>query len=332
MANSDHIEILKKGRVAISEWQEANPNTKLDLRGADLRRIDLVRSTLENADFSGANLEWADFRWADLMNVNFSDAILSRADFHKADMQKSVLKMAVLFHTNLEDSNLRGAKLDNALFGHTRILNSDLAGSTGLFSIKHKSPSTLDKETIQKSGPLPKVFLQGCGVNENAINSILQESSNSQPIDLHQQGEYYSVFISFSSIDIDFAQKLHLDLQECGVRCWFAPEDMKIGDEILENLHEEIRTHEKLLLVLSSSSVNSSWVKDEVNKGFSEERDRQRPIIFPISLDDAVMTTEKTWAQKIRDNRHIGNFREWKNTEAYKISFKRLLRDLKNTV
>jgi hypothetical protein len=46
-----------------------------------------------------------------------------------------------------------------------------------------------------------------------------------------QPFQYYSCFISYSSRDEALAQRLHADLQVDGVRCWFAPEDLKIGDE-----------------------------------------------------------------------------------------------------
>ena len=36
----------------------------------------------------------------------------------------------------------------------------------------------------------------------------------------------------YSSQDQAFAERLHADLQSKGVHCWFAPEDMKIGDKI----------------------------------------------------------------------------------------------------
>jgi len=308
VANEDHIKILLGGPKVIGKWQDSNPGEILDLRKANLRRIDLVHASLPKADFSGAFLEWADFRWADLMGVDFSEANLSRADFHKADMQETILKGSILHHTNLEDANLRSAQFDRARFGHTRILNSDLAGATGLFNAIHGGPSTLDSETIQKSGPLPVMFLRGCGVNDSAIQSVIEESSRNLAIDLQQTGQYYSVFISYASKNTEFVDRLYTDLQDNGVRCWYAPEDMIIGGKILDSLYEGIRTHEKLLLVLSEDSVRSNWVEDEVNKAFAEERERGEPVLFPIRLDDAVMSTSQAWAQKIRDDRHIGDF------------------------
>ena len=43
----------------------------------------------------------------------------------------------------------------------------------------------------------------------------------------------------------------------------------------------------------------------------------------------AVMETNTAWAGEIRRTRHIGDFRDWKNHDAYAKAFDRLLRDLK---
>lgn len=103
---------------------------------------------------------------------------------------------------------------------------------------------------------------------------------------------------------------------------------MRIGDRILDTIYKAIRDREKLLLILSTSSVNSEWVRDEVEKAFAEERDRGEPVVFPIRTDDAVMETDMPWAEKIRQGRHIGDFNNWNDPIAYEESFKRLLRDL----
>jgi hypothetical protein len=52
-------------------------------------------------------------------------------------------------------------------------------------------------------------------------------------------------------------------------------------------------------------------------------------MLFPIRLDDAVMSTKQAWAADIRRMRHIGDFKGWKNRGAYKEAFGRLLRDLR---
>jgi hypothetical protein len=88
--------------------------------------------------------------------------------------------------------------------------------------------------------------------------------------------------------------------------------------------------HDKLLIILSSNSIQSAWVVTEVEGAFEREhREKDRVVLFPIRLDDAVMQTNQAWAADIRRRRHIGDFSEWTNHVSYKKAFTRLLRDLK---
>jgi hypothetical protein len=95
-------------------------------------------------------------------------------------------------------------------------------------------------------------------------------------------------------------------------------------------IDEAIRIHDKLLLVLSENSVTSAWVEKEVETAFERERRQDnKPVLFPIRLDNAVMRTDQAWAADIRRTRHIGDFVRWKDHDAYQQAFQRLLRDLK---
>ena len=98
---------------------------------------------------------------------------------------------------------------------------------------------------------------------------------------------------------------------------------MMVGD------HEAIRSGDKLLLVLSEHAIASDWVEDEVTKAFAEERRRGQLVLFPVRLDDTVFDTSEAWAGKLRDNRNIGDFRRWKEHDAYQKALDRLLRDLR---
>ena len=162
--------------------------------------------------------------------------------------------------------------------------------------------------------------MRGCGVPDAMIAYI--GSLVGKAI------EYYSCFISYSSKDQECAERLHADLQAKGVRCWFAPEDLKIGDKFRTRIDEAIRYYDKLLLVLSEHSVNSKWVEKEVETAFDKETP-DHTVLFPIRLDDAVMKTDRAWAADIRRTRHIGDFCCWKDHDAYQKAFERLLRDLK---
>lgn len=41
------------------------------------------------------------------------------------------------------------------------------------------------------------------------------------------------------------------------------------------------------------------------------------------------MDTDKAWASRLRRSRHIGDFTNWKDHDAYQKAFDRLIRNLK---
>jgi len=296
MANEEHLKILRQGVEDWNQWRKENSDIRPDLRG-----VNLSGARLSGADLSGANLMRADLSGADLSGAN-----LSRAD---------------LFGANLSRADLSGANVEGAIAEWTVFGDVDLSVVKGLDTVIHVAPSTVGIDTIYESrGKIPEVFLRGCGVPDEFIAQIAPLFI--KPI------QFYSCFISYSSKDQDLAERLHNDLQAKGVRCWFAPEDLKIGDKFRTRIDEAIRYHDKLLLVLSEHSVNSKWVEKEVETAFDKETP-DHTVLFPIRLDDAVMKTDRAWAADIRRTRQIGDFANWKDHDAYQKAFERLLRDLK---
>ncbi|MGZ3612239.1 MAG: toll/interleukin-1 receptor domain-containing protein [Ktedonobacteraceae bacterium] len=138
--------------------------------------------------------------------------------------------------------------------------------------------------------------------------------------------------MSYSSKDQAFAERLYADLRSKGVRCWFAPEDLKWGEHIRTGIDEAIRLHDKLLLVLSKSSVASGWVEREAKSALAKERKEKRTVLFPVRVDRAVFESPFDWATEIRHERNIGDFTRWKNPDDNEKAFSRLLHDLKAEV
>ena len=141
--------------------------------------------------------------------------------------------------------------------------------------------------------------------------------------------QYHSCFISYSSKDELFAKRLRADLQDRGVRCWFAPHDMKIGARIRQTIDQAIHQQEKVLLLLSHHSINSAWVEDEVEAVLEQERREPREMLLPIRLDNAIIETGQAWAARLRRQVNIGDFTKWTDSQVYQQAFERLLRDLK---
>jgi len=232
MANPEHLKILEEGVEVWNKWRRTNPSVLPDLseaqlRGMSLRECDLSDADLTGANLSGSNLTGARFSGARLFNTTPSFTELADADFTEARM------------------------------GFTHLGANDLTGVRGLAAVHHIAPSRIDLETVFRSrGRIPEAFLRGIGLPDGFIlyvRSLVEESV-----------QFFSCFISYSSRDRQFAQRLHNDLQSSGVRCWFAPEDLKGGDKLSSQIDEAIHLHDKLLLVLSGNSTKSEWVSTEI--------------------------------------------------------------------
>ncbi len=338
MADQAQVKFLReKGVARWNEWRENSPKVLIDLSNAnfmtrDLSGVNLKDAELSGTAFGGARLNGADLRGAILVGTRFQPIGF-------ASPTKLSSRHAVTTFTYLTAANLSGARLTWVDFSYADLREADFSNCTmvgatfgnvdlsrchGLASIKHSGPSLIGIDTIYKSGGIiPEAFLYGAGVPEPFIANMKSLVAAMSPI------EFYSCFISYSSKDQEFAERLHADLRSKNVRCWFAPENLKIGDRLRPSFDEAIRVHDKLMVLLSESSVRSEWVEKEVETAFEKEQREKRTVLFPIRLDDAVMETDEAWAADIRRTRHIGDFRDWKNHDAYKKALERLLRDLK---
>jgi hypothetical protein len=333
MVNPEHLAKLKEGVEAWNQWRQENPAVDPDLSGAslsgaDLWRADLYGANLKGASLGGVNLVETRLSGADLSGADLDGADLAAADLYKADLRSAMLT-ANFLSANLDYALLSQADLAGAWFGYTTFADTDLSDVKGLDAVVHQGPSCIGIDTIYKSkGKIPHIFLRGCGVPENFIEYMASLVGTGI--------EFYSLFISYSTKDQEFPERIHTDLQAKGVRCWFAPHDMLSGKKVYEQIDEAIRVHDKLLLILSPDRMESEWVKTEISKARKREIKEGKRVLFPIRL--CSFETLRDWecfdsdagkdsAIEIREY-FIPDFSNWKDHDAYKLAFDRLLRDL----
>jgi uncharacterized protein YjbI with pentapeptide repeats len=289
------------------------------LTRTNLNRANLYKSNLNWSHFYRANLSWSRFQRASLLGTGLSESDLSGADLSGANLRMAGFGGVQLLGTIFREADLTGASMGGAIFGDV-----DLSTVKGLETVEHYRPSIIGIDTIIASqGKIPEIFLRKAGVPPSIIEQIPALVGSLKPID------FYSCFISYSSKDQSFAERLYADLLSKGVRCWFAPEDLKIGDKFWHRIDESIRLYDKLLVVLSEYSVESEWVEREVIAALEKEQQHKKLVLFPIALDEAFKHNIAPWAADLRRQRHIGDFTRWKQHEAYQKAFDRLVRDLK---
>lgn len=349
MPNPDHLDLPRQGVQVWNHWRREEPKTVPDLSdaalggwwlgGANLADVDLKRADLRGADFletelyaalldsavlaeavfNKTNLRWAHLDDAVLTRASFLEARLHQTSLVRADFSSALIVGTSFWQPTLNETNLSDAELDRCTFAA-----ADLSKVIGLETVQHTGPSTVGIDTIYLSkGNIPETFLRGAGVPDDFITYV--RSLAAHPI------EFDSCFISYSTKDDDFAHGLHAGLQQANVRCWFAPEDLKIGDKFRTRIDESIRLYDKLMVILTEHSIASPWVEEEVEAALEKERKSGKAVLFPIRLDDAVMETDQAWASGLRRTRHIGDFRNWKDHDAFKKAFEQLLRDLKTS-
>jgi uncharacterized protein YjbI with pentapeptide repeats len=151
MANEEQLALLKAGVDGWNAWREEEPDTKIDLRGAnfthanlysieklngvnlrgaDLSYAKLTEAKLWGADLSDANLMRADLIRASLIEASLSKANLSHADLWEADLRRADLSEANLREVRLSDANLSHANLRRADLTFTKFNRTNLRGAT----------------------------------------------------------------------------------------------------------------------------------------------------------------------------------------------------------
>lgn len=90
------------------------------------------------------------------------------------------------------------------------------------------------------------------------------------------------VFISYSSADSGFAEKLAKNLENNGLDVWFDKWEIRIGDSIIEKISQGLNQNDYLVVVLSPNSVLSPWVNKELNICMMREIKERNVVVLPI--------------------------------------------------
>lgn len=322
MANKEHLKILKRGIGVWNKWRERNPEINPDLSDVVLSGQAHRNETKKVMGYIGESYIGANF---------------SRTDLSGSDLTYAYLNGADLKHANLEFSNLDSAYLDeadltSAQIGWTTFVDNDLSNTIGLDTVKHSGPSSIGIDTLYMSdGKIPETFLRGAGIPDEFITFMPSLAGATQAV------QFYSCFISYSTKDEEFARRLYSRMRDEHLRVWFAPEDIKGGEKLFEQIERAIQFYDRLLLVLSEHSMQSEWVMTEIRNARRVETEEKRRKLFPIRLMDfeAIRKwkcfdaeTGKDLAVEVREY-FIPDFSNWKDHDAFEFAFKRLLRDLK---
>jgi uncharacterized protein YjbI with pentapeptide repeats len=349
MASNRIVRAARAGTIALRAWQSTHGEL-LDLSGADL---------------TGCDLRWMNFAGASLEGVNFQNGLLTGAYFGPAQFQSeaphvskknipvnldgarfdgSVLLAATfnyasLRHASFEDTYLGLANFRNVVFDHnsfagatlvnTGFAGCNMSGARGLEACVHHGPSHLDIATLRQSKRLTRSFLRQTGIPDTILEALPRLAAGAS--------QFYSCFLSHSSGDQQFCDRLYTRLVQETVTVWYAPEDMKGGDLIVSQVKKAVDVHDKVIVVLSKNSLQSAWVANEIKWAQRREHSSGDRALFPISLVsfDLLRRWERIdpdtgidLAEEVRKY-YVPDFSNWTDNQQFDQGVNRLLRDLR---
>ena len=106
-----------------------------------------------------------------------------------------------------------------------------------------------------------------------------------------------SVFISHASKDDAFVKGLRLALEDQGMIVWVDSRNLRGGDKLAPEIDQALEQARQVLVVLSPSTVNSSWVHVEVKKALQVEQRRKEEgyRVIPLLLPGIEVSALKNW-------------------------------------
>lgn len=293
-----------------------------DLRGAIMRAAFIKGGTVKCANLSCADLASSNFTGANLIDANLTGANLIDANLTGAELFGADLSESRLVFATFQSTFVKNACFRNATFGSTKIGGTDLSGAKALETAVHAGPSTIGVDTIYLSGgKISDEFLRNCGVPDLFIDYANSLIGN--PI------SYYSCFISHSSQDSRFVDRLCKDLKASHVPTWYFPQNARWGETVWGEIDRNIRLYDKLVLVCSENSLQSQPVLAEIERALQREQAEKKNVLFPITIDDHIFNDWDHERKADVIKKIVGDFRDWNHgTKEYQESFQRLLSNL----
>lgn len=91
-----------------------------------------------------------------------------------------------------------------------------------------------------------------------------------------------TIFLSHTSLDKPFVEKLAASLSKIGVNAWFDKWEIKVGESLTWKIEEGIRENEFFGIILSPEALNSEWVRGELGAAWARQMNKKKVGVLPI--------------------------------------------------
>lgn len=150
------------------------------------------------------------------------------------------------------------------------------------------------------------------------IQEDLVDSAEAAKAHRHEQDKGSRIaFLSHSSADKPFIRQLATDLSAAGIGVWLDEQRIKVGESIPEKISQGLAESDFFLLAVSKSSVESEWVKKELNGALINEVQRRAVHVLPLKMDNSKMPS-------VISDKKYADF-----SQSYKVGLQQLIEAMK---
>jgi hypothetical protein len=313
-----------------------------------------MMATEGTALFDYRELEW---RVRDATGVGFSSDwmeghMLANGARQVAESIISTLRSS--YSDKFKSDAFHAIKMARFSVNQAVVITTNFRGSSSFCKVDKKAKEKFDDAIIGELCAMVSLCQKKNYVNKTPVNpAILGElwssgAPDTWPPDPWQgsmrisptpsqlaanRSSYQTCFISYSHADTEFATLLYESLTGAGIRCWLDEKDIRLGDEIHEEVDNAIRRYDRVILCCSRTSLTKSWWVDrELDRAFEKERqvlrdtgERFRALI-PIDIDGFIFSGECKYS-KAQDilSRRIANFSTWREPKHFSDGVKQII-------
>lgn len=131
------------------------------------------------------------------------------------------------------------------------------------------------------------------------VEDLLKDAEASKELRHKKHVDERVAFLSYSSKDKAVIRQIAADLSAEGITVWMDEQRIHVGDSIPEKIAQGLAQSDFFLVGLSEHSVDSEWVKRELNNALVQEISKRKIAILPLKLSPCeipILIAEKKYA------------------------------------
>lgn len=94
------------------------------------------------------------------------------------------------------------------------------------------------------------------------------------------------IFLSHTNKDKPFVRKLASDLRRFGHIVWIDEAEINVGDSLIGKIREGLDSVDYVAVVLSKASIDSEWVRREIEIASNREIEEKKVIVLPLLIEN----------------------------------------------